>query len=63
MSRSKEEWIQRTGGFRIGESSEQFAQRTSEIQRLEERIKCGKGTVADVNRIARLKGSDEEEPN
>ncbi len=57
MGKTKEQWIQNTGGFRIGESQEQFRQRTLEIEKLRIAIKAGKATVKDVEKLSELMGA------
>ena len=59
MSRTKDQWLEETGGFRIGESPEQFKQRTKEIARLKKAIEDGKATPPDVEALAKLVGTEE----
>lgn len=61
MSRTKDQWIEETGGFRLGESPEMFQARVARIQALNEQAKSGKLTAADVDELARLKGRDQDE--
>ena len=42
MGRNKDDFIARTGGFRIGETPEQFAARAKQIEFLESLIREGK---------------------
>jgi len=58
MSRTKDQWIEETGGFRLGESQEMFQKRVGRIQALQEKAKAGTLTVADVDELATLKGVD-----
>ena len=62
MSRTKDQWIEETGGFRFGESQEMFQKRVQRIKFLQEKAKAGTLTVADVDELAALKGvkSDDE---
>ena len=41
MGRSKQDWIEETGGFQIGESETQFQQRQWRIQKIRNDIKKG----------------------
>ena len=59
MSRTKDQWIKETGGFRIGESPEQFKHRTAEIASLRKRIADGKANIPDAEKLAQLWGADE----
>lgn len=56
MSRSKDQWIEETGGFRFGESDAQFLARTARIQELRAKPNLSAG---DVNELARLLGTGE----
>lgn len=62
MSRTKDQWIERTGGFRFGESPTEFAARAAEIERLEKSLRSGKHDMAGLEQIQRrlcdLKGID-----
>ena len=62
MGRAKEDFIQRTGGFRVGESEADFHKRVAEIDRLTESLKSGKLKLSEVEptqrRICELKGID-----
>lgn len=70
MGRSKDQWLEETGGFRIGESQIEFQKRVSEIARLEEFLLAGvkeaptsgKHNMAELEKIQRrlcnLKGID-----
>ncbi|NTJ66018.1 hypothetical protein G6M50_14875 [Agrobacterium rhizogenes] len=71
MSRSKQEFINRTGGYRIGEGQQEFVNRVREINDLETKLKSGQISFEDMESIQRrlceLKGisfdfdDDEEE--
>ncbi len=61
MSRTKDQWLENTGGFRIGESPEQFEKRVEEIARIRTAIKDGKAGAADVEKLASLLGTDESD--
>ena len=56
MSRSKEQWIEETGGFRFGEPPELFQLRVRAIQAINLKIKDGTATVEDIERLRKLKG-------
>ena len=56
MSRSKIDWLENTGGFSVGETGEQFLQRSNEIAKIRKAICDGKATEADVCDLARLLG-------
>lgn len=62
MSRSKDQWLEHTGGFRLGESEAQFHDRVAEIANLEASLVSGKHDMAGLERIQRklceLKGID-----
>lgn len=62
MSRAKEQWIGRTGGFRIGESPEEFRNRVAEIKKLESLFRSGRIKLDHLEHIQRrlcqLKGID-----
>ena len=42
MSRTKDQFIEKTGGFRLGETEAQFHARTAEIERLETSLKTAR---------------------
>jgi hypothetical protein len=62
MGKSAEEFIERTGGFRFGESQTSFRARVTEIARLEESLMSGRHNMAELEAIQRrlcdLKGID-----
>lgn len=62
MSRTKDQWLERTGGFRLGESPAQFSARTSEIERLTASLTSGRLGIEEIEatqrRICELKGID-----
>jgi len=49
-----------SGGFRIGESPEQFKTRQVEIHALRNRIAEGKHTVKDIDRLSNLLGNEQD---
>lgn len=59
--RPKEQWLEMTGGFRFGESPEQFQNRQVEIHSLRNRLAEGKHTVRDIDRLSNLLGTDEDD--
>lgn len=61
MSRTKEQWLQETGGFRFSEAPEQFRQRTEEIAVLRKAISNGQASYDDVCKLAELLGTDDSE--
>lgn len=61
MSRTKNQWIEKTGGIRILESGENFLRRVAQIEAIEKKIKRGKATAADINDLAKLKGTGESD--
>jgi hypothetical protein len=56
MGIAKDQWLRETGGFRASESRLQFLNRVEEIRKLRVRIKRGKATLDDVDRLSRLLG-------
>ncbi|MBO9168352.1 hypothetical protein [Rhizobium sp. L245/93] len=60
MSRSKDDFIKSTGGFRFGESQDEFKSRVKEIGELENALKSGQVSLKDVEsvqrRLCELKG-------
>jgi hypothetical protein len=58
MSRSKEQWLEQTGGFRLGESKEGFLNRVKAIQSIHEKIQAGDATYEDMEKLRALKGID-----
>jgi hypothetical protein len=67
MRRGKDEFLQRTGGFRILETDEEFEARVAEINQLESDIKTEKVGLADrekaLRRLCQLKGIDFDAPD
>lgn len=59
MSRTKDQWLEQTGGFRFGETPADFQARTARIQELYARRDAGRLTAADVNELAQLLGTSE----
>ncbi len=59
-ARPKGQWLEMTGGFRIGESQEQFKNRQLEIHALRNRIAQGNHTIKDIDQLSRLLGSDQD---
>ncbi|MES9866352.1 MAG: hypothetical protein ABW157_13515 [Candidatus Thiodiazotropha sp. LLP2] len=59
--RPKDQWLEMTGGFRLGETQEQFQNRQTEIHTLRNRIAQGKAGVRDVERLSHLLGTDQED--
>ena len=57
MGRAKEDWLERTGGFRFGESPEGLKQRAEAIKRVEEQPL----TLESIERLRRLKGEPDNE--
>jgi hypothetical protein len=55
MSRTKDQWIEATGGFRLGESPKEFSARAARISRLEKQLKA-KPSMELVEAIRREKG-------
>ena len=53
MGRSKQDFISRTGGFRIGESEREFASRVEEITNLETQLKSGQISFDEIESIQR----------
>jgi hypothetical protein len=61
MGRGKDQFIRETGGFRFGESEEQFHARVAAIQQLRKKISDGKANAADVDKLAELLGTEDED--
>lgn len=59
--RPKDQWLEMTGGFRLGETPEQFENRQREIHALRNRIAQGKAKARDTDRLASLLGTDEDD--
>ena len=62
MGAAKGQWIERTGGFSIGESDSDFQNRVTEIEKLERLLVSGNLDMAGLDRTQRrlceLKGID-----
>ncbi|WP_339718679.1 hypothetical protein [Marinomonas primoryensis] len=58
--RPKDQWLEMTGGFQIGESTEQLKTRQDEIHVIRNRIAEGKSTVNDIERLSYLLGNDQD---
>lgn len=61
MSRTRQQWIDETGGFRIGETEAQFQQRAWRIRKIRNDIDKGAATVEDFNELAKLLGTGEDD--
>lgn len=59
--RPKDQFLEMTGGFRIGETDEQFQNRQLEIHTIRNRIADGKAKPRDVDRLSTLLGEEEDE--
>jgi hypothetical protein len=59
--RSKEAFIEDTGGFRLGESPGQFQQRVNNIQALRKKMRNGKITESERQRLYGLLGLPPDE--
>ncbi|AZZ94720.1 hypothetical protein EUZ85_30015 [Hahella sp. KA22] len=59
--RPKDQWLEMTGGFRFGETPEQFQHRQAEIHALRNRIAQGQATPNDVGRLSHLLGTDQDD--
>jgi hypothetical protein len=55
MGITREEWIERTGGFRLGESNEEFVGRCRAIEALEKQLLSGLPLDEVDNVLARLR--------
>lgn len=62
MGRSRHDFIERTGGYRIGETEAEFDARVAEIERLEGDIRGRRVSLPDMEKVQRrlceLKGID-----
>lgn len=60
MGRSKDQFIEKTGGFRFSESPAEFQARAAEIENLEKRFRSEKLTMDErekmQRRLCKLKG-------
>jgi len=59
--RPKEQFLEMTGGFRFGESTEQFQNRQLEIHTIRNRIADGKAKPRDIDRLSFLLVEEPEE--
>jgi hypothetical protein len=50
-----------TGGFRFGETPEQFQSRQREIHAIRNRLADGKANADDIDQLARLLGTDADD--
>lgn len=60
--RPKDQLIQMTGGFKLGETPEQFQNRQAEIHAIRNRIAKGEAAVKDLDRLSHLLGTNDEKP-
>lgn len=60
MSASKEQFIDRYGGFLFGESQEQLKQRMARIDAIHAKVKAGQASAHDIEEQAELRGQDDE---
>jgi hypothetical protein len=61
MSRSKELFIEATGGFRLGESKAEFMKRCRSIEKLERKVRSGVFTDDELKQLRDLKGLPDDE--
>lgn len=61
MGKTKQQWIEETGGFRIGESQTQFEQRLWRIRKIRNDIEKGVATPDHINELAKLLGTGEDD--
>ena len=61
MGRSKQMFLEMTGGLRIGETDIDFKARVSRIREIREGISTGKTTPQDIDELARLLGTGEDD--
>lgn len=59
--RPKDQWLEMTGGFRIGENAELFKMRQSEIHDIRNRIAQGNFTQEHIERLSVLLGDGQDE--
>jgi|GEM_PF-917288 len=59
--RPKDQFLAMTGGFRFGETPEQFQSRQREIHAIRNRLADGKANVDEIGRLARLLGTDADD--
>ncbi|MBT3022043.1 MAG: hypothetical protein KUF77_09745 [Candidatus Thiodiazotropha sp. (ex Lucina aurantia)] len=60
-TRPKEQFLEMTGGFRFGETQEQFQNRQTEIHVIRNRIAQGKTNAKDIDRLSHLLGTDQDD--
>jgi hypothetical protein len=62
MGQAKDDFIERTGGFRSGETRDDFQKRVSRIDELETQLRSGTLRMRDLEKVQRelcsLKGID-----
>jgi hypothetical protein len=67
MSRTKDQWLERTGGFRVGESDADFLGRAKEIETLEKQFRSPGLAMQEretvQRRLCTLKGTDFDSPD
>ncbi len=61
MGRTKQQWIDETGGFGVGESETQFQQRLWRIRKIRNDINKGVASPEDINELAKLLGTGEDD--
>lgn len=61
MSKSKIDWLEMTGGFRVGETEEQFLRRADEINKIKACISAGTATKEQLCKLTELLGTPEED--
>lgn len=61
MSRTKDQWLKNTGGFRIGESKEEYLKRQQQIAEIKNLLSESKATPEDIEILSALLGNPEEE--
>ena len=61
MGRTKQQCIEETGGFRVGESETQFQQRLWRIRKIRNDIHKSVATPEDINELAKLLGTGEDD--
>lgn len=59
MSRTKDQWLEETDGFRVGESPDQFKQRIAAIAQLRKAIEDGEARPSDVELLSKLLGTED----
>jgi len=61
VGRTKQQWIDETGGFGVGESETQFQQRLWRIRKIRNDINKGVASPEDINELAKLLGTGEDD--